>query len=114
VPYEPNEIGGAQRRLRLYHQDAVNSKTKRGRAAQGDAAGEATCTKYQNATKTLSPGLMVRPLGRQALADGVCFDDFSVHAFSPLEHAWACALACFDLCRRATGAWILCSQSAAA
>lgn len=61
VPYVANEIGGAQRPLRLYHQDAVNSSASRGRAAQGDAAGEATCTKYQNANRGLAPGVMVRP-----------------------------------------------------
>jgi hypothetical protein len=67
APYVANEMGGAQRQLRLYHQDAVNSSRTRGRAAQGDVAGEATCTKYQNANRTLSPGLAVCPNTRQAL-----------------------------------------------
>jgi hypothetical protein len=64
VPYAPNEIGGAQRRLNLYKQDALNRKGKR--TAQGDDKsnnehdGEATCTKMQYPTKKLSPGLLVR------------------------------------------------------
>lgn len=66
LPYTPNEIGGAQRPLNVYHQDSVNRKGKR--TAQGDDKGnnehngEATCTKMQYPTKKLSPGLLVRPV----------------------------------------------------
>lgn len=48
--YVANRWGGAQRPLRLYHQDTVGKK----------ASGEVSCEKLIHKNKKLSPGLFVR------------------------------------------------------
>jgi hypothetical protein len=117
TPYVANAMGGAQRQLRLYYQDAVNSSRTRGRAAQGDAAGEATCTKYQNANRTLSPGVLVRYRSWQTAAvptvrgaRGVLEHASDLYAIALSVRFWTevWSEACMHIC---IWLWPLCSQS---